>query len=1012
MARLEQPPVLDSAGRKRHFDFPRTALETAQTIRSPTGRIGFLLAYGYFRAARRFFAPEDCHPRDIAHVARVVGAAQEDFEAGAYKGTTRLRHQRLVLDLQGFQVFDMEAQARLVAEIAAMVRTHLPPRMIFGRCVDFLIEQKIQVPGVRRLTDLIRQQLSDRKRLLMDVVEAHLTPPIRGLLDDLFDREDGGNRYRLSLLKKISQSSRPRAVRESAEDFCAMSELYAEVRPVLEALDLGVEGVRYYAGGVLRSEIFQLRRRADADRHLHAIAFIAHQHHRLHDALIDRLLTVVRSFETAAARDHKDQVFERRQSDHTRMGALLDALETDVFGALRDIRFLVEDARLLPVEKIDRIQIVLNRDRESAFHDLRADIRRDAADRDPWFQALESRSLRLQNRISPILRVVCFGSGERCADLMAAIVYFGDKDGAVAANAPMAFLDQEERDAVSPKGGAFRVSLYKVFLFQHVAGAIKAGNLNLEGSYKYRPLDDYLISRERWNTDKAQFLERAGLADFADPAPVLAALDDTLHRQYQQTNAAIREGTNPHLKITANGGFRVATPAQGEIESEPMNGILPQRHYVPLAEILATVNRHCGLLDEFRHLRQAHVRQSPGPATLFAGIMGLGCGIGAQRMARISPSVSERELEHTINWRFSLDNIVAANDRVVAAMDRMELPGLYRRSQETLHTSSDGQKFEVRRESLNASYSFKYFGKGQGVSAYTFIDERSILWHSLVFSAAERESAYVIDGLMHNDVIRSDIHSTDEHGYNETIFGVTHLLGLSYAPRIKNIGKQRLYRFYSRRKDGADWAIAPAKYVNETAILENWDDMLRLVATIKLKESTASDIFRRLNSYSRQHSLYKAMKAFGQIVKSLFILRYLDDLNLRQAIEKQLNKVELANRFTRAVAVGNPREFAQVEKEEQEIAEACNRLIKNCIICWNCLYLTRRLEHAATPEERDQILRAIATHSPIAWGHINMLGEYDFSDEKLQDATGVLPPKNPPEIIPPDWEPPNRQKTL
>jgi len=193
--------------------------------------------------------------------------------------------------------------------------------------------------------------------------------------------------------------------------------------------------------------------------------------------------------------------------------------------------------------------------------------------------------------------------------------------------------------------------------------------------------------------------------------------------------------------------------------------------------------------------------------------------------------------------------------------------------------------------------SFEYFGKGQGVSACTFIDERNILRHSLFFSASGRESAYVSDGLMHNDVIRSDIHSTD-------------------------------------------------------------------------------------------------------------------DLELRQAIGKQLNKVELANRFTRAVAAGNPREFAQVEKEEQKIAETCNRLIKNSIICRNYLYLTRRLEQAETPEERDQLLRTIATHSPLAWVHVNMLGEYDFSDEKLQNATDVLPPKNPPDIIPPDWEPPNRQKSL
>ena len=67
----------------------------------------------------------------------------------------------------------------------------------------------------------------------------------------------------------------------------------------------------------------------------------------------------------------------------------------------------------------------------------------------------------------------------------------------------------------------------------------------------------------------------------------------------------------------------------------------------------------------------------------------------------------------------------------------------------------------MRKELLNANYSFKYFGKGQGVSAYSFIDERQLLWHSLVFSAAERESAYVIDGLMRNDVVKSDLHSTD-----------------------------------------------------------------------------------------------------------------------------------------------------------------------------------------------------------------------------------------------------------
>ncbi|WP_157140192.1 Tn3 family transposase [Roseibium aggregatum] len=107
------------------------------------------------------------------------------------------------------------------------------------------------------------------------------------------------------------------------------------------------------------------------------------------------------------------------------------------------------------------------------------------------------------------------------------------------------------------------------------------------------------------------------------------------------------------------------------------------------------------------------------------------------------------------------------------------------------------------------------------------------------------------------------------------------------------------------------------------------------------------------------------------------------------------NKVELANRFTRAVAVGSPREFIFTLQEDQQIAEACNRLIKNAIICWNYLYLETRLR-AADPETRAEMMKTIKAHSPQSWAHINMLGEYDFSDKKLADCFDILPLKTSP----------------
>ncbi len=130
-------------------------------------------------------------------------------------------------------------------------------------------------------------------------------------------------------------------------------------------------------------------------------------------------------------------------------------------------------------------------------------------------------------------------------DLKAALACFRERDDSIGPGMPLAFLTAVERDAVSngPKG--FRVSLCKVFLLQHVAAAIKAGSLNLEGSRKHRPLDDCLIGRERRERERRTLLERAGLAEFADPAPVMKELGPALDRRCETTNA--RFATEPTL---------------------------------------------------------------------------------------------------------------------------------------------------------------------------------------------------------------------------------------------------------------------------------------------------------------------------------------------------------------------------------------------------------------------------------------------------------------------------------
>jgi hypothetical protein len=51
------------------------------------------------------------------------------------------------------------------------------------------------------------------------------------------------------------------------------------------------------------------------------------------------------------------------------------------------------------------------------------------------------------------------------------------------------------------------------------------------------------------------------------------------------------------------------------------------------------------------------------------------------------------------------------------------------------------------------------------------------------------------------------------------------------------------------------------------------------------------------------------------------------------------------------------------------------------------------LEEITDAESREALLDAVAHGSTVAWQHLNLLGEYDFSAEKLRDSVGIRLPK-------------------
>lgn len=127
-----------------------------------------------------------------------------------------------------------------------------------------------------------------------------------------------------------------------------------------------------------------------------------------------------------------------------------------------------------------------------------------------------------------------------------------------------------------------------------------------------------------------------------------------------------------------------------------------------------------------------------------------------------------------------------------------------------------------------------------------------------------------------------------------------------------------------------------------------------------------------------QHPLYIAHKEFGRIIKSIFILNCIDDVELRQGSEKRLNIGELSNKFSKAISFGNNHEMQYSSKEEQELVVGCQGLLQNIIVLWNELYLSQKIILTTDPVKRTTLLFIIRNGSTLLWQHINFQGEYDF----------------------------------
>jgi len=252
-----------------------------------------------------------------------------------------------------------------------------------------------------------------------------------------------------------------------------------------------------------------------------------------------------------------------------------------------------------------------------------------------------------------------------------------------------------------------------------------------------------------------------------------------------------------------------------------------------------------------------------------------------------------------------------------------------------------------------------------------------------VVNCLVRESTYVLDGLLYQDAPPIKEHYVDTGGFTELLFGLFMLLGFRFAPRLRDLSDQTLYR---PRKQTDYGVLTPVlkKDIREDLIVRHWDDMNRLAASLKDGLVRPSLVVSKLQAMQRQNPLQQAVQELGRLGKTGHILHYVDDPPFRRRVLVGLNKGETLHSMARDVSFGHQGRFTDRSYEAQlNRASALSQVI-NAIVIWN----TRHFERAQAKllEQGYQVEDSVWQHlSPLAWKHINLVGSYHFSDLHLEE---------------------------
>lgn len=965
----------------------KAALEQFKSIKQ---KIFFILQLGYFKARHLFFifglhdVKEDLnYIREEYFSDFTINSVDVEISK-----VTRLKQQRLILELCNYHSCGQQQRRQLDFKARQAAKVCAKPIYVFRELMNYLEEHRITVPGYSFMQDMVSSALVYEQQRLITITCDYLKPYDLEALKRLLENSEG--LYEITQLKREPKDFSAGEIKREINRGEIILRLYRLAKSFLPELGISNESIKYYASLVAYYSVHRLKQLNEWVVYIYLLCFVYHRYQRHADNLINCLIYKVRGYSDEAKAAAKEKVYKYQIESNQNLQKAGWVLKLFTDDSIRE-NTPFQDVRIKAFSILERRKL-----------DLVADHMASTTKFDEvafQWEHIDKLAHQFKFNLRPILQTVEFAAASEHTPLIKAVYFLKAKFSKAKsltslrpAAFPMRFVPRKIKRYLRypSRKNHLLANRYEFLVYRFLRYGLEAGNIFCRDSVRFRSFEDDLVDDNQWR-NKDKLLADIGLPLLKEPIREhLLALEQKLEERIVEVNQRIDSGLNIHFQIKHRGRhmhWTIQYPRSDEPVNHPFFDLLKQ---VDIGSILHFVNQHCLFLDAFDHVLGRYSKQEAELRVLIACLIAWATNMGLGRMSEIS-DIAYHQLAAASDNFIRLETLKEANDLISNAIAKLSIFHHYDIGT-TIHSSSDGQKFETQIDTINARHSPKYFGLKKGVVSYTLVANH-IPINAKIIGANEHESHNVFDILFNNTTdIQPEVHSTDTHGTNQVNFAILHLFGYKFAPRYKDIHDKlssSLYGFKSPKQYG-DLIIKPIRKINKDLIIEEWDNILRIIVSLAIKTTTQSIIIGKLSAYARKNKTRRALWEYDNIIRSLYLLDYIDSPPLRQNVQRALNRGENYHKLRRAVSHANFGKLRFKTEYEQQIWEECSRLITNCIIYYNAAILSNLLDYKERIGDREGI-KLLKQVSPIAWQHINLHGRYEFNNQpKPIDMNAII----------------------